>query len=781
VTIDTLDEFEGETVFMSDSMPNELLTETFNCAVLDTACPSTVAGEAWLKVYLDSLNSQLRDKVTQKKSKRLFKFGDGVAKHSLGQYRIPVFVVGKLVMVTTDIVKDEVPLLLSRKAMKDLGMVIDLQNDTAKLFDQTITLEVTASGHYYIPLWNTEVTEVCAVFQNMTLEPKQLLHPHRQFGHPSYKKFTNLLKDAGVWESRLEEGVDKIYDTCKICKMFKRTPSRPIVGLPLAKSFNDYVTLDLKQWDQQYILHIIDAATRYTLSVLIRNKQPSTIVEAILMNWIGVFGVMKNIHSDNGGEFNNDEMREVASLLNVRLHTTAAESPWQNGLNERNHYITDTILRKLQNDFPKHRVEVLLKWANMARNSLQMNQGYSSHTLVFGLNPNLPNVMYDTPSSMETTTTSDKLLEHLDALKAARGAFIEAENSERIRRALRSRIRASEGMFSPGEEVYYKRENDKWLGPAKVMFQDGKVVFLRHGGAFIRVAPHRVIKVQSEVENVQSENSTISGEAHEMNRESEKGVTSASNAENELSNQQADQRHSSSTADSQASVAGLRRSERSRDRRNYADLHSRGNVMAVIVPQSEHDSAECTIAKQVELNKLRDFDTYEPVQDNGQDSISTRWIITRNSEGVKARLVARGFEDSDIVQSDSPTAGKSSVRILLAIAASKGWDLGSTDITSAYLQGDQMSRVVHLLPPREANEQGHLWKLKKCLYGLNDGARKFYDSMCAEMAKLECKKSLLDPSLFFTLNSDGGLEGLMVSHIDDFLHTDTSSFDDRPA
>ena len=52
--------------------------------------------------------------------------------------------------------------------------------------------------------------------------------------------------------------------------------------------------------------------------------------------------------TDNGGEFNSDEMREITSILNVQLYTTAGESPFQNGSCERVHAITDMMLAKLQ-------------------------------------------------------------------------------------------------------------------------------------------------------------------------------------------------------------------------------------------------------------------------------------------------------------------------------------------------------------------------------------------------------------------------------------------------
>ena len=49
----------------------------------------------------------------------------------------------------------------------------------------------------------------------------------------------------------------------------------------------------------------------------------------------------------NGGEFSSDEMREITSILNIQLCTTAGERPFQNGLCERVHAITDMMLVRL--------------------------------------------------------------------------------------------------------------------------------------------------------------------------------------------------------------------------------------------------------------------------------------------------------------------------------------------------------------------------------------------------------------------------------------------------
>ena len=200
---------------------------------------------------------------------------------------------------------------------------------------------------------------------------------------------------------------------------------------------------------------------------------------------------MQAVLTDNGGEFSCDEMQEVGSILNVEVRTTAAESPFQNGLCERVHSVTDMMLLKLQEQCPKTPIEVLLAWANTARNSFQMWHDFSSYQLVFGHNPNFPNVMTNQLPALDASTSSEILATHLNALHAAREAFIQSESSEIIRRALRCKIRASEEKYEHGEWVYYKREGqEKWLGPGKVVFQDGKVVFVRHGGVFVRVSPN---------------------------------------------------------------------------------------------------------------------------------------------------------------------------------------------------------------------------------------------------------------------------------------------------
>ena len=122
---------------------------------------------------------------------------------------------------------------------------------------------------------------------------------------------------------------------------------------------------------------------------------------------------------------------------------------------------------------------------------------------------------------------------------------------------------------------------------------------------------------------------------------------------------------------------------------------------------------------------------------------------------------------------------KTTVRLFLAVVASLEWQVKTTDIKSAFLQGRSLDRNVCVKPPKEADvEEGIVWKLKRCLYGLADASRQFYLSVKEKMLALGCMQSKVEPSLFY-LNVDGELQGMLVSHIDDFLHAGSAVFEQK--
>ena len=92
-------------------------------------------------------------------------------------------------------------------------------------------------------------------------------------------------------------------------------------------------------------------------------------------------------------------------------------------------------------------------------------------------------------------------------------------------------------------------------------------------------------------------------------------------------------------------------------------------VYAVEVPVAEHKKAEVMEAKEKELDNLMKYGVYEEVENEGQERITSRWVITKKEKAdgqkteYKGRLVARGFQEQLAPQSDSPTMLKESMKL----------------------------------------------------------------------------------------------------------------------
>ena len=218
------------------------------------------------------------------------------------------------------------------------------------------------------------------------------------------------------------------------------------------------------------------------------DKKARTIIDCFFRYWICLFGAPSKILTDNGCEFNNSEMRQLGESFNIKFLSTAAESPWSNGVCERlNGVLGDIVTRIIADNHCE--VDIALAWAVSARNSLDNHSGFSPNQLVFGANPALPNVFTSKIPALEPVTASDLVRENLNAMHSARVQFLKFESLEKVKTALKHNTRQTLLKdLQNGDEVYYKRNDSKeWHGPGVVIGKDGKQVLVRHGGIYVRV------------------------------------------------------------------------------------------------------------------------------------------------------------------------------------------------------------------------------------------------------------------------------------------------------
>ena len=830
-----------------------MMYEALARAIIDCGCTKTVAGKAWVEEFLTMLSQEERERVEKsaKKSTTMYRFGDGKETKSMKELTIPMFVCGKKILMTVEVVDSNIPLLLGRPTMTKLGMILDTVNHSVRIDDKTFKLGISSSGHYILPVseFTYEKTEFVLNMENLSSYSKAVKKEkakklHRQFAHASKERLFRLLKDGGCQDSEFFKILEKCCKNCKFCQKYRHAKPRPIVGFPKGDRFNQVVSMDLKEIGKgSWILHLVDNATRYTAATLINSKKKEVIVKKIFQIWLSYFGSPEKFHSDCGGEFENEVFKEMAEAFGVKISTTPGESPFSNGIVERGNTMLYETMMKTKEDC-KCSIETALAWAVCAKNCLQNVNGYSPNQLVLGRNVNLPSVAHDKLPALEHPTHSDMVRENLNTMHKARENFIKSEASEKIKRALKHNVRTySEVSFSPGEEVYYKSRNDKrWKGPAKVLGKESNFVLIRNGASYFRCHPCNLIKVNPEEnedkeksqKNVQKNSTNVPDKSDdeiscedsdqetsskdeqpgiltvedESTSESEVDMSEDGEADmfeddisiqpfevidedgegNEKSSHARSGEENIETNGEDVEVQSTRNLQSKEPRalrglRNHNKpglKENQGHKVFTLTAVEEHGIYETDIieAKEREVQNLMENDVFDVVEDQGQTAVSCRWVFQEKvkldgSKVLKARLVARGFEEKLVNKKvDSPTCSRQSLRLAMITATSMDWELHVLDISSAFLQGNRLKRTVYVKPPPEACEAGKIWCLKRCLYGLADAPREWYDRVCEEMTKMGATVSIYDKSVFMW-HEDSKLVGLIITHVDDFEYCGT--------
>ena len=118
------------------------------------------------------------------------------------------------------------------------------------------------------------------------------------------------------------------------------------------------------------------------------------------------------------------------------------------------------------------------------------------------------------------------------------------------------------------------------------------------------------------------------------------------------------------------------------------------------------------------------------VQD-AADIIRARWLFTRKTDGrAKARLVLLGYQTKDLGKEPtaSPTASRRARNIMLTVAAAHHWKLIKGDVTSAFLQADELEKDFFIEPDSVLRKafnvkDGELLHVIKPGYGIGEAPR----------------------------------------------------------
>ena len=147
----------------------------------------------------------------------------------------------------------------------------------------------------------------------------------------------------------------------------------------------------------------------------------------------------------------------------------------------------------------------------------------------------------------------------------------------------------------------------------------------------------------------------------------------------------------------------------------------------------------------------------------GKNAVGCKWVFTikfragGTVERYKARLVAKGYtqqEGVDYNETFSPVIKLTSVKLMLDLAASKGWKLLQMDVSNAFLHSTLDEEIYMSLPqgytpgPSEVLPPNPVCRLHKSLYGLKQASRQWNRTFSKVLITVGYVQSESDTSLF---------------------------------
>lgn len=240
----------------------------------------------------------------------------------------------------------------------------------------------------------------------------------------------------------------------------------------------------------------------------------------------------------------------------------------------------------------------------------------------------------------------------------------------------------------------------------------------------------------------------------------------------------------------------LRRSERVSSKPKYLDdyvlflAEEEGEMLLMCLNNEPRDFEEARKYKEWlracedELDSITKLESWTLVDlPPGAKPIGLKWVfkIKRNADGsinkYKSRLVAKGYVQRygiDYEEVFAPVARIETIRLLINLAATHGWEIHHLDVKTAFLHGE-LKETVYVTQPEGFEVKGSehkVYKLNKALYGLKQAPRAWNDKLNKILVGLNFTRCLKEASVY--RKETGGNLLIVAVYVDDLFVTGSS-------
>ncbi|CAK0841699.1 unnamed protein product [Prorocentrum cordatum] len=316
---------------------------------------------------------------------------------------------------------------------------------------------------------------------------QQVQKIHENMGHCSNENLVVVLKYGKARQAFVEAAQKLERPSCEANKRSKLAkPSKA----PTTYQFNDVIGMDIffvlepENTTKVPMLNIVCHGTGHQVVIPLPSRHGPHIRRHYRAFWKRVYGVPRMIVIDGEKGFSAGEFPEAAEGDGSEIKVTSATSPWQAGKTERAGGTWKETFYRTRQKFNTNNWEdfyELVDAVNVVMGESVRRGGFTPYQRIFGRPFRLPEKILEEGSPSWSTVSramngDTELARSIDMRKAAMAAYIEAECSEKWRRALQRRTRPTRGTtFQPGDRCYFWRSStDKlptrsWHGPARVI------------------------------------------------------------------------------------------------------------------------------------------------------------------------------------------------------------------------------------------------------------------------------------------------------------------------
>ena len=222
----------------------------------------------------------------------------------------------------------------------------------------------------------------------------RLAHEIPVGGHLGINKTCDKIMRHFFWPG-IRRDVSEFCKTCHTCQVVGKPnnviPVAPLHPIPVADEAFSKIILDCvgplpkTKSGNQYLLTIMCVTTRFPEAIPLRNIKTRTILKA-LIKFFTVFGLPKEIQTDQGSNFMSGLFQQNVYELGVKQIRSSAYHPQSQGALERFHCTFKTMLKCYCVNNEKEWDEGVHLLLFAIRSSVQESLGFTPFELVFGHN-----------------------------------------------------------------------------------------------------------------------------------------------------------------------------------------------------------------------------------------------------------------------------------------------------------------------------------------------------------------------------------------------------------